>query len=75
MVLIVIAESKQATPIKLASDSNHLTFAGPISIASISDSNLVFNQWEPRIMHLRFSFNSNNLNAQISSNNKLYNLK
>ena len=72
MVLIVIAESKQSTPISLRVTGNHSTFTGPISIASISDSNLVFNQWEPRIMHLKFSFKSHNLNAQT---NRLHNLK
>ena len=72
MILIVIAEGKQSIPISSRVTGNHSTFTGPISIASNSDSNLVFNQLESRIMHLRFLSNSNNLNTQI---NKLHNLK
>jgi len=34
----------------------------------------VFNQQVHKIMHLRFSFNSNNLNAQVNSN-ELHKLK
>jgi hypothetical protein len=38
MVLIVIIESKQSTPISSRVTVNHSTFTGPISIAAISDS-------------------------------------
>ena len=74
MVLIVIGESKQSTPISSRVTDNHSTFTGPISIASISDSSSSVQSKVPKIMHLKFSFNSNKLNAQTNSN-RLHNLK
>ena len=75
MILIVIAESKQSTLISLRVTGYHSTFTDLISIATIRDSDLVFNQQVSRIMHLRFSINFNNLNAQLNNNDKLHNLK
>jgi hypothetical protein len=45
-------------PIKLASDSNHLTSTDRISIAAIQTQVLVFSTLVPRNMQLGFSGNS-----------------